>query len=160
MTPEFSIDVDELTAAANALEAAGSGEIVDATLEDLARKVGDVVRDSIRKSAGRHGLASSVVVHTSGRGAGIRVLVAAEGRLVHLIVGGTRPHEIRAIGDHALAIGSGPTPFVHSVRHPGTRPDPFVARGVELAAPAIASIMQSAAGDLAGALADLTEGQR
>lgn len=129
----FTIDVDELETAAVALE------LVDALLDPVAEKtIGDMaegVRDAVRREGRRHvqtGELLDRIQITDKRAAGMAsaATVRAGGIVAPRIIGGTAPHTIRVRRARALAFGGSPASFASSVRHPGTSPDPFVARGV------------------------------
>jgi hypothetical protein len=68
------------------------------------------------------------------------------------------PHDIRAHG-RVLAFAGPPAGFATAVHHPGTAPDPFVARGLSAIGGDIAAAGDSAADHLAADVAArLTEG--
>lgn len=113
--------------------------IVDVTAPAMAAaqlEAGIAIHAEVRRRAARHSrsgyMARRVTMHVDGRGFRQTVDIHAGGKVAHLVIGGTDAHAIRAHG-RALPLipfGTSPIGFARSVRHPGTRPDPFVAAGV------------------------------
>ena len=106
-------------------------------LDDAAEAGAEHVRDAVARRAGRHRASGRMArqVKVIARADGLAV--HASGRVAHLITGGTAPHTIRSHG-RALELrsaGGGLRGFAEVVHHPGTRADPFVARGLEDALP-------------------------
>lgn len=88
-----------------------------------ARLMATAIRHEAPKKTGA--LRKSVQAR-SARGGGARV--GPKARHAHLVIRGTRPHTIRAKGGGMLNLGGY---FARSVRHPGSKPNPFVARGAD-----------------------------
>lgn len=159
---EFTIDVTEFTAAAATLEGQADrilGNVAEGAVEGIA----DAVEAKVRTQARRHSRTGRLVrnvrqLEAVDAGFASKATVKATGMVAPIIIGGSRPHAIRPIRAHALGplTGRGPAPFASGVRHPGTRPDPFFARGVRDADPE--SIMDRSAELAADALAAAVEG--
>lgn len=158
-------DVRDFDRAAAALEHfdQAAGDVVAPTL----RTAGSTVQRAVRAAARSHrktgALEANVATTVSGRGLATTVRVHAGGPVAHLITGGTAPHEISPTRGQALAMtapggAGGPIGFASSVRHPGTRPDPFVARGVDAARGDVDQLIDQAAATLARELAHAMEG--
>ena len=95
------------------------------------RRMGEVVAQAIRfRVPTRTGLlAGTVRVTTRKRGkeisAGVRIGNRKKGIFyAHMVLGGTRPHQITARGNGALRILGGI--IVKKIQHPGARANPFV----------------------------------
>lgn len=152
------IDAHEITAAAAALRTLP--EVADVELERAERRIGAVVADNVRAAARRHRrsgrLEAGIGVKVTGKGAAARVEVSSSAPESNLLAGGTRPHTIRPIRSHALAIRPQGTivGFAARVEHPGTRPAPFFADGVDASAKEISKIAAEANGAIAGELVD------
>lgn len=130
----MSIDHRELDAMARALGSAGDD--IGAATATAGRRIGAVLEAEVRKGARRHtvsgDLARSIRTQVTGTGTAQRVSIYG-GPALHLIVGGTSPHVIRAQG-HPLALrhgGARPFAFRYAVHHPGTRADPIMTRALD-----------------------------
>ena len=153
---DFTVDVSELAAAAAQLDAAEfhdlAGDIIGPQLDEL----GDVIAANVRTAARRHrrtgAMEGTIRARRSGSGFGELVDVTAGGP-ANMIIGGTRPHEIRPLAGRALPLAGKPGSFASLVHHPGTRPDPFVARGVQASAGDVAATLDRAGAQLVDRLA-------
>lgn len=134
-----------------------AGDELEAAAETTVDDMAAAVLVNVRRRRARHRVTGKgerlVSVHGHGSGDGRVARVHAGGRVAHLITGGTAAHPIRPHRAHALAFAGPARGLVASVRHPGTRPDPFVARGVDDSQGAIASITDTAGDELAAELA-------
>ena len=131
------IDARDFKAAADALERQAFGELAGDVLGPTLTDAGDLVTSAVKARARRHRrsgrLEAQISSTTVGDGLDTRIRVRAGGRIAPIIVGGSRPHEIRAVRSRALrmlAPGGRLIGFARAIRHPGTRPDPFVAEGI------------------------------
>lgn len=149
------IDATEFAAAAAALDELD--QAAAPALEHAVRTMADATADHIHQAAARHrrtgAMERAIGVRVTGHGTGTVATVTAGGPTAHLIVGGVRPHVIRAHG-RALPIGlaGGVQSFREAVRHPGFRADPFVARGIEAAQADIDAATAKAGDAIAGDL--------
>lgn len=111
-----------------------------------------LAREAIRKEAPvskTHGPGGKVrkggafkasIADRSSSGAGMaRVEIGSTAAYAKFLVEGTRPHEIRARNAAALHfwVSGGTEMWRRTVRHPGTRPNPFVQKAMKPALPAI-----------------------
>lgn len=129
---EFAIDSSELTAAAAELDPSAVADVEGEAIDPALRDLGRIVQANIRAAARRHRRTGRLDagIRVEATGSALRTLVeVSAGPPANLIVGGTRPHDIRPLASRALPIG-GREPFVAIVHHPGTAPDPFVAEGI------------------------------
>lgn len=136
MTADFTIDTGDLEQAQAALELAD--ELLDPLAAETIADFGEATVESVRREARRHRVTGELVdrVEIQDRraaGMGSHLTVKAGGIVAPRIIGGTAPHLIKPRRARALAFGGSPAAFAESVRHPGTSPDPFVARGVRRA---------------------------
>lgn len=127
------IDTRDLDAMARALD--GASDDIATAAATAGRRIGAVLEAEVRKGARRHtatgALARSIRTDIAGTGIGQRVTIRG-GPGLHLIVGGTSPHVIRAT-THALALSRGGRPYAfrRSVHHPGQAADPIIARALD-----------------------------
>lgn len=125
-------------------------DLGDAALEHAERRIVAAVEANVRAAARRSRrsgrLDRSITSQVKGSGATAVGRVIAGAPHAHLVAGGTRPHRIAAVRSRALPIrrGGSAVGFADSVKHPGTRPRPFFAEGVEASATDIARILESA----------------
>ena len=155
-TDVFTLDTSELTAAVAVLDAAAFDALADQVAAPAMVDLGRAIQGNIRQAAEPHrrtgAMAAAVVAQA--HPAGIRTLVdVTAGPPANLVVGGTRPHEIRPLHRHALQLGEGAASFASRVRHPGTRPDPFVARGIAASEPDVTKTLDRAGAELVGRMA-------
>lgn len=159
---EITIDASEFRAAAAALEDAADrilGNVAEDTIDRMADQVEAKVRAQARKRSRTGRMARNVrQLETVEAGFGSRATVKATGMVAPIIIGGSVPHAIRPLRARALGplAGNGPAPFAAGVRHPGTRPDPFFARGVRDAD--VDTIIDRSAARAADELAAAVEG--
>lgn len=127
------------------------GDVVDPALHKAATAVQQGVRAAARRHRRTGKLERFVSVTGDGKGLETELRVHAGGRVAHLITGGTGPHVISAVRSRALPIAGvgGAVGFAATVHHPGTRADPFVARGVASSEREISQITDRAADELA-----------
>lgn len=154
----LTIDVQELETTADVLTPATFDRLAGPVAEDGVQAIADAARTRVRAAARRHRrtgkMESRVTIRATGDGIHTTARVHAGGR-APIIVGGSRPHLIRPVRAHVLAI-SGPgriTGFAAMTHHPGTRADPFVMRGLAAADADIEAIVTDEAREL---LTDLT----
>jgi hypothetical protein len=150
------IDSSEFDRLAASLDDWTGEAIAHATPAALVR-MADAAADGIRAKAPRRtgATAAAVDVSASGSGDDARAEITI-GRVGKILVHGTQPHEI---GPSSRALPIAPYGFASAVHHPGTTPDPFVARGLAAAGAAIDSIATDVAADVADAIAQrITEG--
>lgn len=159
------IDARDFAQAADALEPRALRRTEGKVIGPAIARTAETVQRHVRAAARRHRrtgkLERFVSVTGGGQGLDTELRVHAGGRVAHLIVGGTAPHEISAIRSRALPIAgpSGSVSFAGAVRHPGTRPDSFVARGVAAAEHDVRQITDKAARDVAHELAQRMTGR-
>lgn len=134
MTAE--VDAREIAAAARAIREGSKG--AGKHLEQAGRDTGAVMVANIRAASRRSRRTGrterQVTATTTGDGDRAVTKVNAGGPVAHLIIGGTSPHTIRPVHGHALPIrsaGGAVRGFAEVVRHPGQRPRPFFAEGVD-----------------------------
>lgn len=142
MSGAFTIDTSDLSAAAHELRDFGreAGAVLEVTTDAEGELVADAVRARARRHTASGRMARQVSAKSSGRGAHRRVTVHAAGRVAHLITGGTRAHPIRPLRADALRMAGVGRGFAEAVRHPGTRADPFVDRGLDDSRPELARL--------------------
>jgi hypothetical protein len=137
-----------------------SAEGVDAAAEPLVvaalKRAADAVQRAVRQELAPHKrtgkTAKRVRVKAEGAGFDLNLRVAAGGA-ANLIVGGVRPHGVRASDPkHPLPIGGGR--FAASAQPRGFRGDPVFARGVAASEPEVSRIIATAAERLAHDLAE------
>lgn len=149
------IDAKDFEHAARALEAAGFKGAAGPIVETAIRRSTAVIQGNVKAKARRHRktgrLERNVSVRQTGDGLDFEARVHAGGRVAHLITGGTSPHEIAPVRSKAIAMTTGGAlvGFAASVRHPGTRPDPFVAAGVDASRRDVQTIVNRSAQELA-----------
>jgi hypothetical protein len=152
-------EVEDFSAAAAVLR--NLSEPAADVLAGAERQIGEAVADNVRARARRHRKSGQmerrISVRVSGTGIRQEVRVHAGGKVAHLVIGGTRPHRIVAPG---RPIPFGGRQFAQSVRHPGTRPDPFFAAGMADSTADIATALDDAGADLVRGLARRIEGGR
>ena len=150
------IDSREIAAAARALR--NVDDIADDHLEAAERRIGDVIEGNVKLAARRHRvtgrLERSITTKVTGSGAATVVRVTAGAPHAHLVAGGTRPHTIRPVRSHALPMhrGGSVVGFAERVEHPGTRPHPFFADGVDASDADVQRILDDTADALLGDL--------
>lgn len=147
------INADDFAQAARSLEPRALERVAGPHIKHAIDRSGSVIRDQVRSAARRHRrtgrLEGQITAKSTGTGFGAEATVHAGGPVAHLIVGGTAPHEISPVRSRAIAmtrVGGELVGFAGAVHHPGTRADPFVARGVAAAERDVARIV-NAAGD-------------
>lgn len=130
-------------------------------LADAEVRIGDDLVDAITQRARRHRrtgrMERGIKATVDGHGLKQTVRIHAGGPVAHLIIGGTRPHRIAA---PTRPIPLGGQRFAASVRHPGTRADPFFAAAVDASAGDVATALDTAGADLVHRLARRIEGGR
>jgi hypothetical protein len=159
--------MSDLDTAARALTDSGLDSVAGPTMAAAIDKGALAVQRHVRAAASRHRrsgrLEQFVRVISDGSGLKRVAKVHASGRVAHLITGGTAPHEIAAVTGVAIPIAAGvgqAEGFAAHVEHPGTRPDPFVARGVDQASGDVKHITDDAIDRIAHDLARRMEGSR
>lgn len=166
MTAEtFTIDTSEVDALRAELDDAYAAAGADAA-EQLVRADTADALEAVRLAASRHHRTGRLErgIQASVTGAGFKAegTVAATSSDAHFILSGVRAHTIRPLAARALALlgGSlGARAFAGSVRHPGSRPDPFVDRGLASARTALDANLDRSAEQLAeDVAARITEG--
>lgn len=163
------IDADDFIKASQALDHHGFDRIAGKRAGQAVRKAANVVRRSVRQAARSHRrtgkMAQRISVKVQGYGLDTEARVHAGG-VAPIIVGGSRPHDLAPINSRALAMTSTGQPggpligFATAVHHPGTRPDPFVARGIDEARADVQRTINEAAGAMLAELATRLEGRR
>lgn len=149
-------DVREIKAAVATLRELDSVAALE--LERAERRIGEVVADNVRVAARRHrrtgALEKGIGVTVRGKGKAAVVTVTSAAPESNLVAGGTRPHTIRPIRSHALAIQpeGAIVGYAAVVSHPGSKADPFFAAGVDASAGEIQQITADAADAIAGEL--------
>ena len=150
------IDARDFAAASSAL--AHFDDQVDLVTDDTLEAIGETVLEHVRTARRRHRVTGKgerlVSLKSTGSGVARRIRVHAGGRVAHLLTGGTAPHRIRPLHRKALQLGLAGRPFAAVVAHPGTRADPFVARGVAAAMGEIDQLAAAGARELATQLSD------
>lgn len=115
---------------------------------------------NVRRRRARHRVTGRgermIELRAHGTGTARTATVEAHGYVAAILAGGSRGHVIRARNARALYLGA--RGFAASVRHPGTRADPFVAKGLADTRAAIERQTRGAADALAAELADELEG--
>lgn len=164
MAGAFSVDVSELDTLADGL-ARQLDDVLDPIAGDAVGELADATQDAIRAAARRHrrtGRLDKNIRQVDLRDAGLAssATVAATGMVAPILVGGSRAHRIRPLHARALALrGSGPASgFAAGVRHPGTAPDPFFARGIAASQADVGRIIDRGAERAADQLARVAEG--
>lgn len=159
----FTIDTDDLDGIDTM--AAHLEDVLDPITETALEDMADAGQASVRAQARRHRRTGRLdrnirLVDQGGAGLAHHVTVKATGMAAPIIVKGSRPHAIRPLagGARALWIGEGAGRLVARVQHPGTRPDPFVARGLELARDEVADVIDHAGARAVSQLATIAEG--
>ena len=162
MTRPTSIDASAFDDAAQALERHGFERQAGRTTAWAIKRMGNAARRHVRAEARPHRrtgrLASQVRVVHRGTGLAATTRVTTGGSVAGLIIGGTAPHDIAPVRSRAIAMTgpgrAGPLiGFAAIVHHPGTRPDPYFARGVRAAGPEMREITDQAADTMARELA-------
>lgn len=157
----IDIDTRELDAVAAALRAGAVDDAIDRQAADVLPELADDAVRAVRAAARRHRRTGALdrSVHASIVGSGVDTVARVTANdVAPIIVRGSRPHDIRAHG-RVLAFAGPPAGFATAVHHPGTAPDPFVARGLSAIGGDIAAAGDSAADHLAADVAArLTEG--
>lgn len=155
----FTIDTRELDDARAGL--AAFDELAGDAAEPLVDESARAALDAVRSRASRHRRTGRMVrqIRTIAEGDGLRrrAVVRAGGSIAPIIAGGSVAHNIRPARARALQLG-GALRFASSVRHPGTRPDPFVLAGLTDASGQIDRDADAAADRLADRLADRIAG--
>lgn len=161
------VDARDLAKAAGALEPRAFARTAGDAIAPALQTAGQAVQRHVKAEAKPHrrtgALERGIVTKVSGRGLGTVVRVHAGGPEAHLLAGGTKPHTITPVRGRALAMtaparAGGPLGFAGVVHHPGTRPDPFVERGVIAAGADVHRITDQAGATTARELAHDMEG--
>lgn len=151
----FEIDTDELDVAIAGLRTLPA--LVDDVAEPLLDEAAVAALDAVRSRASRHRVSGRMVrqvaLEREGDGVDHRVTVRAGGSIAPIVIGGSVAHDIRPVRARALTL-QGSIQLAAHVRHPGTRPDPFVERGLDDATAVIDRDVDVAADRLADRLAD------
>lgn len=112
-------------------------EDIDQGLDRVVRlgtdRTAEAVRDAAPRRTGQH-VRPGVKSRVDGRGTATRGRVYLTGAAIP-VAAGSRPHRLDPNRRRALRFSDGT--FAAGVDHPGNRPNPFFARGVKAAAPAI-----------------------
>lgn len=149
------VDASEFNEAADELGRFGPelGKVAGDTIDDMA----GAVLVNVRRRRARHHVTGKgermITVRASGSGAHREARVHAGGKVARILVGGSRAHVIRPAAGHALRMTGPARGFAAAVRHPGTRPDPFVAEGVDDSRARIDTITDQAGAELVAELA-------
>jgi hypothetical protein len=157
--------VNDFDRAADALEPAAFRRTAGKAVEPAIRKAATAVQQAVRAAARPHRRTGKLerFVSVTGGGTGLEteLRVHAGGRVAHLITGGTVPHDISAVRSRALPIAGvgGAVGFAATVHHPGSRADPFVARGVAASEREVSQITDRATRELAHDLAESMTGR-
>jgi len=164
ITEQVTVDAEAFNKAAAALNDAGFEEIAAFHVKHCLRQSANVVRDNVKKRAARHNRGRNRLVkgiHTTWKGAGFQfqLRVMASGPVAHLIIGGTRPHEIRALRK-PLIVPPAARGFAESVHVHGIRPDPIVRDGTRDSLPAIQALVDAAGKAMLDELAGTIEESR
>lgn len=157
MTIAYDIDVSELEHAAAVL--ADASELVADVAERWVDDVGADAEANVRRRAGRHRVTGAMESHirssSLGDGISAQAIVRVDDRIAALIVRGTAAHTIEPRAGKVLSLAArGAVSFARRVRHPGTEPDPFVARALDDTADGADTATIEAGDQLAGELAD------
>lgn len=132
------------------------GDLVDATAGDVVDDFAAAALDNVRRRRARHRVTGKgermIGIRTVGSGATRVARVHASGKVAAIIAGGSRAHAIRPVAARALQMPGTSRGFAAAVRHPGTQPDPFVAKGIADTRPELESITDAAADELAVAV--------
>lgn len=151
------IDAADFDRAAQALDREGFGAAAGRTASWAIRRSGNAIRRKVRERAKPHRktgrMAQRVQVIAKGTGLHTEVRVKAGGSIAPLIVRGTAPHDIEPVRSRAIAMTApgragaliGYSAVVH---HPGTKADPFFARGVADSTGEVHDIIRAAAGTM------------
>lgn len=155
------VDTSEFDAAAAFLRD-DAARLIDSAAAGTVDDVGSLALVNVRRRRARHHVTGKgerfVTLRTQGAGAHHTATVHAGGQVAPLIAGGTRRHVIRPHGAHALALGGGARGFAASVRHPGTRADPFVHKGITDTRQQAGRITDQTGAELVADLARAVEG--
>lgn len=161
-SPDVRIDASDLERAGDAL-AGRSDDVLGAVAEAAIGEMAVALQASVRQAASRHRRTGEldrrirlVDDHPAGISSSAELRVI--GRVAPIIIGGSRSHVIGPRRAGALAFAGPPHGFASRVNHPGTRPDPFFARGVTQARADIDRITDASADLAADRLAELAEG--
>lgn len=155
----FTVDTSDVDRAVAAL--ADVDGLLDPVAAETVGDMAEATRDAVRAEARRHSVTGELVDRVEIRdrhlaGSASRATVRAGGIVAPRIIGGTAPHVIRVRRARALNFGGSPAAFAASVRHPGTSPDPFVARGVRRAD--LDGLTDTAAASAAHRIAEAVDG--
>jgi hypothetical protein len=99
-------------------------------------RLGNLTQRYAREQAGKRTgrLAASIKVQLTAKATGLAVKVGSDNKIAYLHHEGSRPHIIRAKNVAYLRFYShGKLRFAKSVRHPGTRANPYLQRSMALA---------------------------
>lgn len=105
-----------------------------AARRDEYRALGAQARDALRAAAPRKTgkFAAGIRYRTFERGDDLGVTLSVPAPLGDYITEGTKAHVIRPVSASVLAFeAGGETVFARYVNHPGTRPNPFIARTLD-----------------------------
>lgn len=163
MSDGFSIDATDFAAAA--VELGASDELIGRAAEPMVDAWADAVQRATITRARPHKRTGRLErnVRRSRIGADIarRDRVELTGLVAPILVRGSSAHVIRPIRAHALHLvghSPGARGFAEGVRHPGTTPDPILARGVRDASADLEATLARGASRLADELAASVEG--
>lgn len=153
----IEIDATAFERLANKLRAGVVDDELARTAQQTIPAVAEAQLRAVKAAARRHRktgkLEAAITLERRGSGLATTVELHA-GDVAAIIVGGSRPHDIRPAAGHALRlVGGSVTGFAAGVHHPGTSPDPFIARGVAAASGETASIIDAGAARLGNRLA-------
>jgi hypothetical protein len=149
----MTLDTSDFTRAADAL-AARYPDVADDVVDEALTRSAKLVADNVKGEAAKHrksGMMSSrITVSRDDAGTGLSIRVTSEGKHALWTIGGTKAHRIAP--GKVMPLGGG-TRFATYVQHPGYRGDPIVNRAIVHSLPGIQDIIDTAAGDMARALA-------
>lgn len=158
------IDASDLRAAGDRL-VDQADDVFDGAIDELGDAAAAAIAKEVRAGARRHRrsgrLERNVRVRQVVEGGAPSWSIKVGGMVAPLIVGGTSPHTIGPVRSRALELlspGGALTGFAGVVHHPGTRADPFVARGFDRARGDVARLAADTIDTIAADLADVLEG--
>lgn len=129
------------------------GELVDAAAGDVVDDFAAAALDNVRRRRARHRVTGKgermIGIRATGSGSGRVARVHAAGKVAAILAGGSRAHVIKPVAGRALQLVGTSRGFAAAVRHPGTRADPFVEKGIDDTRADTESITDAAADELA-----------
>jgi hypothetical protein len=150
-------ELDAAAFAAAGRQARRIGELVEAMAESTVDELGVIALANVKRARGRRRKSGRgermITLRSSGSGAAETARVHAGGRVAPILAGGSRAHVIRPHAARALTVPGAARGFAAAVRHPGTRPFPFVAIGLEDTRGDLARITDDAGDELAADIA-------